>query len=88
VTGPEFDDDLDPSYRAGLDESDGPPPVTGWQARFTDPHRDGWLQHRKAKVRAEIERNRRGEYRVPTWVLTLSLVVLVVGLVLLFALAA
>jgi hypothetical protein len=28
-------------------------------------------------VRAELERNRRGEYRVPTWVLTTLLIVIV-----------
>jgi hypothetical protein len=32
-------------------------------------------------VRTEIERNRRGEYRVPTWVFVVALVVVVVGFV-------
>jgi len=32
---------------------------------------------RKAKIREEIERNRRGEYKVPTWVLTLILLAFV-----------
>jgi hypothetical protein len=50
---------------------------------MTDPgqkpeDRQGYLQKRRDKVRAEIERNRRGEYRVPTWVLV-ALLVLVVG---------
>jgi proteasome accessory factor A len=40
----------------------------------------GWLARRRQKVRAEVERNRRGEYRVPTWVLTVLLVALVAGL--------
>lgn len=36
-------------------------------------------ERRKEKVRAEIERNRRGEYKVPTWVLAAVLVAIVVG---------
>jgi hypothetical protein len=35
-------------------------------------------QRRREKIVAEIQRNRRGEYKVPTWVLTAALV-LVVG---------
>jgi hypothetical protein len=42
----------------------GPPPVT-------------WSERRRAKISAEIERNRRGEYRVPTWVLMVALVAIV-----------
>ena len=50
---------------------------------MTDPgrkpeDRQGYLQKRRDKVREEVERNRRGEYRVPTWVLV-ALLVLVVG---------
>lgn len=41
--------------------------------------RVGWAQRRREKVVAEIQRNRRGEYRVPTWVLALLLVLLVGG---------
>ncbi|MEO3746893.1 hypothetical protein [Plantactinospora sp. B5E13] len=37
------------------------------------------LERRRAKIREEIERNRRGEYRVPTWVLTVVLVAVVAG---------
>jgi hypothetical protein len=37
----------------------------------------GWLARRREKVVAEIERNRRGEYKIPTWVLTTLLVVIV-----------
>jgi hypothetical protein len=37
------------------------------------------LERRRARIRAEIERNRRGEYRVPTWVLTVILVLVVAG---------
>ncbi|WP_341715914.1 hypothetical protein QQG74_17905 [Micromonospora sp. FIMYZ51] len=36
-----------------------------------------WLDRRREKVRAEIERNRRGEYTVPTWVLALALALMV-----------
>ncbi|GAA1793768.1 hypothetical protein GCM10009682_14540 [Luedemannella flava] len=35
--------------------------------------REGYLQKRRNKVREEIERNRRGEYVVPTWVLVAAL---------------
>ena len=37
----------------------------------------GFLARRREKVRAELERNRRGEYKVPTWVLTTVLIVIV-----------
>jgi hypothetical protein len=43
--------------------------------------RQGYLQKRRDKVRDEIERNRRGEYRVPTWVLVALLVLMVGGFV-------
>ena len=33
-----------------------------------------WIDRRREKIRAEIERNRRGEYTVPTWVLAVALV--------------
>jgi hypothetical protein len=41
--------------------------------------RHGYLQRKRQKISEEIERNRRGEYTVPTWVLALALVVLVAG---------
>lgn len=41
--------------------------------------RVGWIQKRREKVVAEIERNRRGEYRVPTWVLAVALATVVFG---------
>ena len=37
--------------------------------------REGWLGRRRRKIKEEIERNRRGEYRVPTWALVLILLV-------------
>jgi hypothetical protein len=39
----------------------------------------GWLERRRERARAEIERNRQGGHRVPTWVLVVALVVLVAG---------
>ncbi|MEV0431487.1 hypothetical protein [Micromonospora sp. NPDC050495] len=36
-----------------------------------------WIDRRREKIRAEVERNRRGEYTVPTWVLAAALVVIV-----------
>ncbi|MEV7328234.1 hypothetical protein [Micromonospora sp. NPDC093244] len=41
--------------------------------------RQSFLERRREKIRAEIERNRRGEYTVPTWVLALALVLIVGG---------
>ena len=43
-----------------------------------DPLKMGYLERRRAKIRAEIERNRRGEFTVPTWVLAAALVAVVV----------
>jgi hypothetical protein len=38
-----------------------------------------WLRRRREKAVAEVEANRRGEYRVPTWVLVTALVVVVLA---------
>jgi hypothetical protein len=94
VTGPEHDSDLNPEYRAKAVEREadqehisraGFANIIGvGSRRDPDAPRQGWLENRRAKVIAEIERNRRGEYKVPTWVLTLILVVVIVGLVALF----
>ncbi|MBQ1023346.1 hypothetical protein [Micromonospora sp. C95] len=46
------------------------PPTPGAQ-------RQSWLERRRDKVRAEIERNRRGGHTVPTWVLALALALIV-----------
>jgi hypothetical protein len=32
-----------------------------------------WIERRRDKIAAEIARNRRGEYTVPTWVLAATL---------------
>nr|WP_203716890.1 hypothetical protein [Asanoa siamensis] len=45
--------------------------------------RQGWLEKRRAKVRDELDRNRRGDYKVPTWVLAVLLVALLTGWLLL-----
>jgi hypothetical protein len=37
---------------------------------------EGWLRRRRARMIAEIERNRRGGHRVPTWALALALAAL------------
>lgn len=39
----------------------------------------GWAQRRREKIAAEVARNRRGEYTVPTWVLALALALIVGG---------
>jgi hypothetical protein len=49
--------------------------------------RESWVMRRRRKIREEIERNRRGEYKVPTWVLGLLLVAIVAGWILFIALA-
>ncbi|MFU8871486.1 hypothetical protein [Micromonospora sp. SL4-19] len=36
-----------------------------------------WIDRRREKIRAEIERNRRGEFTVPTWVLAAALIVII-----------
>ncbi len=38
-----------------------------------------WAGRRREKILDEIERNRRGEYKIPTWVLVVVLVVFVAG---------
>ncbi|GAB3234098.1 hypothetical protein GCM10027447_31000 [Glycomyces halotolerans] len=44
-------------------------------------------ERRKARIREEIARNRRGEYTVPTWVLSLALAgVIALWIVVLFVL--
>jgi hypothetical protein len=55
----------------------------------SDPQRarPTWIERRQQKVREEIARNRRGEYTVPTWVLALTLALIVGGWVALVALA-
>ncbi len=55
---------------------------------YPRPHaREAWLVRRRRKIQEEIERNRRGEYKIPTWVLTATLVVIVTAWILLIALS-
>ncbi len=54
----------------------------GGPGRETSSDRDGteklnWIDRRREKIRAEIERNRRGDYTVPTWVLAAALALIV-----------
>ena len=37
------------------------------------------VDQRRERIRTEIERNRRGEYTVPTWVLVVVLIVVLAG---------
>ncbi|MFG1952943.1 hypothetical protein [Micromonospora sp. NPDC048830] len=45
--------------------------------RGRNTEKPNWVERRREKIRAEVERNRRGEYTVPTWVLAVALVVIV-----------
>jgi hypothetical protein len=47
--------------------------------RDTGTEKLNWIDRRREKIRAEIDRNRRGEYTVPTWVLAVALIVIVGG---------
>ncbi|MFC0033288.1 hypothetical protein ACFFMM_27580 [Micromonospora chaiyaphumensis] len=55
----------------------------GRPGRETSAGHDGgaeklnWIERRREKIRAEVERNRRGEFTVPTWVLAAALVLIV-----------
>jgi hypothetical protein len=42
-------------------------------------HRLDRFRHRQERIVEEIQRNRRGEYRIPTWVLVVILLALVGG---------
>jgi hypothetical protein len=44
-----------------------------------DEQRRSPLDRRREKIANEIQRNRRGEYVVPTWVLAAALIAIVVG---------
>lgn len=44
------------------------------------------MQRRRDKIYEEIQRNRRGEYTVPTWVLALALAAIVGGFIALLVL--
>jgi len=40
-----------------------------------------FVERRREKIRTEIERNRRGEFTVPTWVMVLALAALIAACV-------
>lgn len=48
-------------------------------ARAPEKARLSRLARRRQRIAEEIARNRRGEYKVPTWVLVLALALLVGG---------
>ena len=52
-------------------------PLTSGPAASEPAARRGWLARRRDRMVAEIERNRRGDHRVPTWVLALALVAMI-----------
>jgi hypothetical protein len=54
--------------------------------RTPDEVKANFMQRRRDKIVEEIQRNRRGEYTVPTWVLAALLVAIVGGFILLLAL--
>ncbi|MFC3502436.1 hypothetical protein ACFOOK_15875 [Micromonospora krabiensis] len=56
-----------------------PSPQPSQEPGDSGRQRQNWVERRREKIRAEIERNRRGEYTVPTWVLALALVLIVGG---------
>lgn len=55
---------------------DRPEPLGGLAGFLTER-----VQRRQERIRAEIEANRRGEYTVPTWVLSLALALMVGALI-------
>jgi hypothetical protein len=87
---PASGDDLRPGAGAGDDEQAAlhsyaaarertrRPAASRWLARPEDLR--GRVDRRRDNIVAEIERNRRGEHRVPTWVLALVLVMLVAAI--------
>ena len=54
--------------------------------RTPDDVKANFMQRRRNKIVEEIQRNRRGEYTVPTWVLAAILVAIVGGFILLLVL--
>ncbi|WJK35994.1 hypothetical protein [Solwaraspora sp. WMMA2065] len=52
---------------------DPAPPTTAPGRPSPFPRTETWLERRRNKIAAEIARNRRGDYTVPTWVLATAL---------------
>jgi hypothetical protein len=63
-------------------EPDQPTPAVGGDDSSSEVHLTR-AQRRRQKMAAEIQRNRQGGHRVPTWALALLLIVLVGGWLLL-----
>ena len=40
---------------------------------------DAVVSRRREKIKAEVERNRRGDYTIPTWVMVIVLLAVVCG---------
>ena len=57
----------------------GPPPAAK-RERGVDEFIRRRVERKREKLRTEIQRNRKGEHAIPTWVLTVVLVVIVAGL--------
>ncbi|BCJ77244.1 hypothetical protein CS0771_67880 [Catellatospora sp. IY07-71] len=55
------------------------PQVAEPAERNADDVRTNWVQRRRDRIYNEIQANRRGEYRVPTWVLATVLGLIVAG---------
>jgi hypothetical protein len=63
-----------------------PKPPQERRERTPDEVKANFMQRRRDKIVDEIQRNRRGEYTVPTWVLAALLVAIVGGFILLLIL--
>lgn len=61
-------------------QSARPEPVQEQPAQEQSARRPNRIDRRRQKIAAEIQRNRRGEYTVPTWVLAVLLVAIVGGI--------
>ncbi|HZM77423.1 MAG TPA: hypothetical protein VFC19_16945 [Candidatus Limnocylindrales bacterium] len=64
-----------------------PTPPQDRRERTPDEVKANFMQRRRDKIVEEIQRNRRGEYTVPTWVLAALLVAIVAGFIALLLLA-
>ncbi|MBV1852942.1 hypothetical protein [Catellatospora tritici] len=69
-----------------MSESNDRQPHPGMPERNADDVKLSWGERRRNKIYEEIERNRRGEYTVPTWVLAalLGLAVAAIAAIVIF----
>ena len=63
-----------------------PRPPEERRERTPDEVKANFMQRRRDKIVDEIQRNRRGEYTVPTWVLAAILIAIVGGFIALLVL--